>query len=487
MYGDTDGTTAIELLRRIRAREMSPTEILESTLASIERRNPSLNAFVHIGYEDARRQAAAVERRLLSRGDDTRALDGVPTAIKDLYNFYPGWPSTFGGIPALAKFHGAAKSNYPDRMEADGAVVVGATNSSLMGFRGTCDNPLFGPTRNPFDLERNSGGSSGGSAAAVSDGIIPVAGATDGGGSIRIPAAWCGVFGFQPSFGRVPILMQPNVFGATAPFVYEGPVSRTVSDAALVMTAIAGRHPADPFSLPDAVDWNAATQRQIKGKVIGLTMDYGVFAVDPRIAAGVASAAKAFEEQGAAVVPIDVTLPASQTQLSDLWCRMISAGSAATINQFKAAGFDLMPELPTQLKHWVDQANSMTLAQLHADQVTRSRIFETLQRLLSQVDYIVAPTTGALAVPNACDGDTLGPNHINGQQVNPLIGWCLTYLTNFTGHPAASVPAGLIDGLPFGMHIIGRMHADADVIAASARFEEARPWMGTYDARVRRD
>ena len=134
-----------------------------------------------------------------------------------------------------------------------------------MGFRGTCDNYLFGPTRNPFDLARNSGGSSGGSAAAVADGLLPLAEGTDGGGSIRIPASWCGVYGYKASFGRVPFLAGPNAFGGTVPFLFEGPITRTVEDAALALTALAGYHPRDPYSLDEEVDFTAATRRGDQG------------------------------------------------------------------------------------------------------------------------------------------------------------------------------------------------------------------------------
>src|SRR5690606_9108883 len=144
-----------------------------------------------------------------------------------LFDSRPGWPTTFGGIPALKDFMPDYSSTYPSRMEAQDAILIGKTNSPVLGFCGATDNPLFGATGNPFDVTRNSGGSSGGSAAAVADGIVTVAGATDGGGSIRIPASWSGTAGFQPSAGRVPMVMRPNAFGAAAPFLYEGAVARS--------------------------------------------------------------------------------------------------------------------------------------------------------------------------------------------------------------------------------------------------------------------
>lgn len=180
-------------------------------------------------------------------GDEVGPLHGVPTAMKDLFDFKPGWPTTFGGVRAFENFVADFYCAWAERMEAAGAIIMGKTNSPVMGFRGTCDNYMFGPTRNPFDLSRNSGGSSGGSAAAVADGLLPIAEGTDGGGSVRIPASWCGVYGFKQSYGRVPYTGRPNAFGSIFPFIFEGIISRTVEDAALGLNALSGYDPRDPF------------------------------------------------------------------------------------------------------------------------------------------------------------------------------------------------------------------------------------------------
>lgn len=474
------GVSAVEIARRVRAGDVSPGEVLDSTLAAIGQLNSQLNAFVHVGEEDARRTAETTAGSVAS-GAAVGALAGVPTAMKDLYNMYPGWPSTFGGIPALRDFIPNFATTYPRRMEAAGATVVGATNSPVMGFRGTCDNELFGPTHNPFDLTRNSGGSSGGSAAAVAAGIVPIAGGTDGGGSLRIPAAWSGVFGYQASWGRIPLVIRPNAFAVVAPFAYEGPITRTVADAALAMNALAGFDSADPFSIQGTVDWSAALDSSIEGKRIGYTRDFGVFAVDSRIAAGVEEALSAFEEQGAILVPLDIDLPFDQAELSALWCRMICNGNVGTINGFESLGFSIRDQLPAQLQEWMRVAEALPVAAAHADQIMRTTIYDMLEGALADVDLIASPTVGALPVPNANDGNTVGPSEIEGIAVDPLIGWCLTYFTNFSGHPAASLPAGLIEGLPFGLQLIGRRYDDFSLMAASARFEEARPWSWIYD------
>lgn len=474
--------TAMEIASAVRSRQVSAVELLDRTIARIEERDPSLGAFVHRGFDDARARARAIDDRI-SAGEDVGLLAGVPTAQKDLFNFYPGWPSTFGGLAPLKQFALDVKTTFPARMEAAGAIVVGATNSPVLGFRGTCDNPLFGPTRNPFDLRRNSGGSSGGSAAAVADGLLPVAGATDGGGSIRIPASWCGVYGFQPSFGRVPLVMRPNGFGAVMPFIYEGPVTRTVADAALTMTALAGPDPADPFSVPDDVDWPAALHRPVRQLRIGFTPNLG-FPVEPAVSEAVTKAVRAFESAGMMVEPIDVALPCAHGELADLWSRMMAGGMTAVFDGFQAQGLDMLVDfpdsVPSELVHWMNVARRQTTGELLRDQMLRTQVYDLLQGLLARYDLIVCPTTACLPVPNATDGNTKGPESIAGQPINPLIGFCLTTFTNFSGNPAASLPAGLVDGLPVGLQVIGRRRADADVLAASAAFEAAQPWIGQY-------
>lgn len=481
---DLSYSTAANLAGRIRRRELSPVEVIEATIERIERRNPSLGALVYLGFEDARAAARAAEREL-EGGADVGLLHGVPAAIKDLFDFKPGWPVTLGGIPALRDHRIDVHCVFAERVERAGAILVGKGNSPVLGFRGTCDNPLFGPTRNPFDTDKNSGGSSGGCAAAVADGLVPFAEGTDGGGSIRIPSSWCGVFGYKASFGRVPFVARPNAFGATDPFLFEGPITRTVEDAALVMDALAGHDARDPYAIDEGADFSAALGTSIEGWRIGYTANYDVFPVDRRVAAVVDEAVGAFERAGAHVEPFELGIHHDQRELSDLWLRMITPLNVAAFDVLERNyGIDVPgdhpDELPPQVHTWLERDAAVTTVDRARDQITRSEIYDAFHAAFERFDLIVGPTLSALPVDNRDDGNTAGPTEVEGVAVDELIGWCPTYLVNFIGNPAASVPAGLADGLPVGMQVIGRRYADADVLVASAAFERVRPWQDTY-------
>jgi amidase len=483
MSDELSYTTATDLAARIRRRELSPVEVMDAVLARIEKRNPSLNALVFTDADGARQQAREAETALMS-GAPLGPLHGVPTATKDLFDFKPGWPATFGGVRALKDFSVPTRCTYAERMEAAGAILVGKTNAPVMGFRGTCDNYLFGPTRNPFDLSKNSGGSSGGSAAAVADGLLPLAEGTDGGGSIRIPAAWCNLYGFKASFGRVPQIARPNAFGSLNPFLFEMALTRTVDDAALALDVLAGYDDRDPFSLDDPRTFAGATRESIQGKRIAYTPDFGIYPVDQRVAAVVADAVRAFEEAGAVVEEVGFKIPYDQRELSDLWSRLIIPLNIEGLEGLSAQGIGLLTEhredFPPEYLHWIDEGYKLTAQDVLRDQRMRTQVYDEIQRVMRSYDLLVSPTLACLPVDNADDGNTMGPRSIEGVEVDPLIGWCLTYLQNFTGHPAASIPAGHVDGLPVGMHIAGRRYGDADVLAASAAFERLRPWRDHY-------
>jgi amidase/aspartyl-tRNA(Asn)/glutamyl-tRNA(Gln) amidotransferase subunit A len=475
--------SATELALKIRTRALSPVDVVDACISRIEQRNPSLNAFVFMGFDDARQRARAAEQALMS-GADLGPLHGVPTAMKDLFDFKPGWKSTFGGIRALKDLVIDAYCVYAERIERAGAILLGKTNSPVMGFCGCADNPLFGPTSTPFRIGKNSGGSSGGSAAAVADGLVPFAEGTDGGGSIRIPAAWCGVFGYKASFGRVPFINRPNAFSGVSPYLFEGPIARTVEDAALAMHALAGDDWRDPFALSDRVDFLGATRRSIRGMKIAFTPDWDIFPVESAVAETVANAVQAFREAGAHVEQVKIGITRSQQELSDLWCRLIILLSNIAFEDFKAGGLDIRndhaDDLPPGVHHWLNVGDKLSATQRMRDLAMQTEVYDAINGTLQTYDLIVSPTLACMPVDNRTDGNTVGPSLINGEPIDERIGWCMTYLINYSGNPAASIPAGLVDGLPVGMQITGRRNADADVFAAAAAFERLRPWFDTY-------
>ena len=479
----TSYASAAELAGRIRRRELSPVELMTSTIERIEKRNPSLNAFVFTDFEQAMDRARAAEAAVTS-GATLGPLHGVPTAMKDLFDFKPGWPSTFGGIRALRNQVIDAYCPFAERMERAGAIIVGKTNSPIMGLRGIADNYLFGPTHNPFDLSRNPGGSSGGSAAAVADGLVPIAEGTDAGGSIRIPAAWCNVYGYRASYGRVAYTGRPNAFASLNPYVFEGTLTRTVQDAAIGLQILAGPDPRDPFSLTSTPDFGAALSQSLKGRKVAYSPDMDVFPIESAVAVVVGEAVRGFVDAGATVETVKVGIKRSQKELSDLWNRMIMPLNISGLEGLKAGGIDLMKDhpddLPPEYRHWIQIGYGLSAMDVWNDMVMRTEVYDAIESVLQRYDLLVSPTLACLPVKNATDGNTLGPKQINGEEVDPLIGWCLTYLTNFSGHPSASIPAGLAGGLPVGMHIVGRREADVDVLAASASFERVRPWADSY-------
>ncbi len=475
-------TSTNELADLIRSGAVSPVEAVECAIERIEERNPSINAVIFKGYDDARGAASKAEAAV-GRGDDLGVLHGVPTLMKDLFDFKPGWPSTFGGIPALKDLVIDAYCVWAERVEAAGGIIVGKTNSPVMGFRGVTDNPLFGATGNPFDATRNPGGSSGGSAAAVADGLVPFAEGTDGGGSTRIPSAWCGTYGYKASFGRVPQVMRPNAWAATQPTIAEGPITRNVADAARVMTVLTGYDPRDPYSLRDSVDYVGALDRSIEGMRIAYSPDLDVFPIDPRVASTVLEAVKAYEECGAIVEEVKLGLTIDQLELAHLWCRMIMPLNIVGLNGFKANGLDLMAgdDLPPVYREWVEACRDMGFADIDRDNVMRTQVFDAIQGVFANYDMLITPTLSTMPPLNETNGDTMGPSVVNGVEIDPSIGFCLTYVTNFSHHPSASIPAGLVEGLPVGMQLIGPSGCDESVFAASAAYERVRPWVDTYD------
>lgn len=279
--------------------------------------------------------------------------------------------------------------------------------------------------------------------------------------------------------------MRPNAFGGMGPFLYEGTITRTVEDATIGMTALTGYDSRDPLSLNNRVGYLGALKKSIKGWKIAYSPDFEVYPVDEKVKQVVKNAVKLFEDAGAYVEEVRFGIKRDQKELSDLWCRMIMGASIGTFEAFKKQGLDLLrdyrDDLPEEFIYWLEKAYNMKTIDMFNDQIIRTEIFDSIQNIFNDYDLIITPTLACLPVDNANDGVTKGPSKINGMEVGPLIGWCLTYFTNFTGHPSASIPAGLADHLPVGMQIIGKRLADEDVFTASSIFEQLNPWKNIYD------
>ena len=475
--------SGVELGREVSEGHITPTEVMDFFAERIEKRNPGINAFVYTKFDDARAEAKKLEARM-ARGEDVGPLAGVPVGLKDFLPSKKGWTNSHGGVKSLIRVDEADSVFYDSAVRA-GAIAVGKTNAPAFAFRGTCDNKLYGPTRNPYNTEYNSGGSSGGSAAAVADGLVPISEGSDGGGSIRIPSAWCSCFGFKASVGTIPSVCRPDGWMATHPYCFNGAITRTVLDSAVMMNYMAYHDPRDPLSLDRGKrDFTELMKKPIKGLKIAFTADFDIFTVDPEVAGIVEAAAHRLEEAGAIVEQVHFGFKHSQNDFANLWCRSICIDTAIDMELWKKEGFDLVrdhrDELPEEFIYWNEEALRSSIMDYRYFNELRTEILDEQENIFEKYDIIISPVTICPPVKNASDGNTRGPEMMNGQRIEPLIGFCETFFENFAGNPAASVPAGITaTGLPVGMQIIGKKFLDEDVFAAAHAFEEISPW--NYD------
>ena len=478
MSSDPCLASAIELAREIRAGERSPVDIVEAHLERIEERDGAVNAFVTVTAEEARAAAEKAERAV-EAGESLGPLHGVPVAIKDLEDV-AGTRTTSGSL-LFEDNVSEATEPFAERLLDAGAIVVGKTNTPEFGLGCTTNNRVAGETHTPFDTSRNAGGSSGGAGAALAAGMAPLAQGSDTGGSIRTPASFCGVYGLKPTFGRVPRVSRPDAFEAHTPFSHVGPMARTVEDAALMLDVMAGPDPDDPFSLPETDDdYLGATERGIEGLDVAYSPDLGTYPVEPEVAEVVADAADAFEECGATVEEVDVDLGCEQSEVLEAFytfarVRWQSLFDALERQGFDPRGADRDRLRPVVVETILDEPEPTTREYKRADR-TRTRVYDGLQDVFEEHDLLVSPTLAVLPFP---DGEE--PTEVDGVEVDRLRGWVLTQPYNMSGHPAASAPAGFVDGLPVGMQVAGRRYDEETVLAASAAFERERPWHDAYE------
>jgi len=482
MQSDTDTlcyASATELAERIRNGDLSPVAVVDALLDQIETHDGSINAFVHVLAADARAAARDAEKAV-ENDEDLGPLHGVPVAIKDLDTPVEGVPSTCGSVP-LADAVAQEDATIVTRLRDAGAIVLGTTNTPEFGHKGTTDNPLHGTTVTPFDADRISGGSSGGSAAAVAAGMVPIASGSDAGGSIRIPSSACGTFGLMPTYGLIPFDSRPDALESHTPFTCHGPITRTVADAAVALDVMAGWHPRDPLSVADyETDYLGATDRGIDDRTVGYTPDLGVFPVADRVRTAFEDAVDVFETAGATVRPLEVDHGFTHEELHDGWEKGFLLLMASLPDKVeRETGIDLVAdhreELTPEFLEYIEAGAELTIDEFKRADMVRTAFFDAVQDCLEEVDLLATPTLGVLPF----DAGKLGPTAVGDREVDPLFGWQLTWPFNLTGHPVASFPADLVDGLPVGLQVVGQRFDDETVLAASAAFERERPW-GEY-------
>jgi amidase len=462
-----------DLVEQIRTGEVSPVDVVETYLSRIEARDEAVNAYVTV-IEQRARKAAQEAERAVKTDEELGPLHGVPIALKDIRYLKEGVPHSFGS-KLIGDLGYAAERTTTDvqRLEDAGAIVLGKTNVPEFGHKGATDNEYVGATATPFDLDYNAGGSSGGSAAAVAAGMTSVATGSDSGGSIRVPAAACGVFAHKPSFGLVPVDSRPNAFGLKPLHSVQGPLTRTVEDAALLMEVLVGQHPSDPSSIPHpGIDFRGAVERSVNDLRVGYSPDLDVFPVEDEIEAVVSDAVGALADAGATVEEVTFDHGYSINELVDVIETTLSTSFVGLNETLKQSfGLDLQDypdQVSESLLDLLEIGDSKTVHDVAATGIPRTELFDAVQTLLADYDLLVTPTLATRGLELHTDRGT---------------DWelALTWPFNWTGHPVASVPAGLTDdGLPVGMQIVGQRYADADVFAASAAVERERPWIDTY-------
>ena len=453
--------SAVDLARRIRLKEVSPVEVTEAVLGRIEALDPRLNAFCLVAADQARAKARDAEVAVM-KGEPLGPLHGVPFSVKDIL-FTRGLRTT-GGSRLFADLVPEHDALAVGRLRAAGGVMLGKTTTSEIGHKAVTESPLFGVTRNPWDVSRTPGGSSGGAAAAVASGLGPLALGTDGGGSIRIPASFCGLVGFKPSFGRVP---DYPTFPGWEHFSHTGPLARTVRDAAAALDVIAGGDDRDPVSIPAAEgSYLEACERDVRGLHVAWSADLGYARVDPVVQALCENAAAEFETLGCHV---EVVNPG--------WDSFEEAYSTVIAAQMHAAYGERIAELPGEVDptfaKFVERGAGVGARDYLVARARMREFWQDVLAFLARFDLLITPTVAVLPFP----ADGKPPREINDERVS-VLGWMpFTYPFNITGQPAASVPAGFTaENLPVGVQIVGQRHADATVLAACAAYEAACPW-----------
>ncbi len=464
--------TADELAQLYRTGELSPVEVVEASLQRIAEVDDVVNSMVTVTADLARAQAQSAADRFRC-GDELPALFGIPVTVKDLVDT-AGVRTTYGSVQFANHVPGTDALAW-ERLKASGAILIGKTTTPEFGLLGVTESRLTGTTSTPWAAGHASGGSSGGAAAGVAAGIVPLAWGSDGGGSIRVPSALCGVVGIKPTVGRIPHADN------TDPDTTEGPIGRTVLDAAIMLDVTAGRHIRDRYSIPSTGEVFADSARRdgdLAGWRIAATANPQHGPIDPDVAAAFEAALRVLQDLGASVEFIEMDLPDPHEFFLAYW----GAEFAAAAAEMTEAGQDVWPSI----LHVAEQARSLRPLQVSdALRAERTRIYNAYVAAFDRFDVLVTPTTPIPAFPHR--GDIGGLDLIAGQAIaNP--GTYLHRLTEPPSHagvPAISVPCGLTPaGLPVGLQVIAPQFEDGRAIYAAARYEQSTVWHTLHPNRL---
>jgi len=451
-------TSALDLLSAIKTKAVSPVEVMQDCIQRMQALEPTLNCFVTTTPEMALRAARQAERAVMA-GEALGALHGIPISVKDLIAV-GGIKQTFGSR-TQASHVAAADAPSVERIKAAGACIIGKTTTTEFGCKGGGPSPLTGITRNPWDVSKTPGGSSLGAASSVAAGLTPFALGTDGGGSVRLPSSFCGLFGIKAQFGRVPVFPA----SATPTLAHVGPLARTVRDAALLLGVISGHDRRDPFSVAGTPpNYLAACDVPVKGMRIAWSPTLGFAKPDPEVVAACLATVEALQTLGCEVVLWDDLTGADPI---DLWMAEFYAGVGTRL---KAAMRDSKDQLDPAVARMLEPALHQTLESYYTKVFNRYDFRERVRARFESVDLLLTPTTPvpAFGAEQDCP-DGFGDN---------IISWMsYTYPFNLTGQPAASVPAGFTAaGLPIGLQMVAKINGETDIFRAAAACELARPW-----------
>ena len=448
--------TATELVEQYRQRKLSPVEVTKAILARIEKLNPRFNAFNFLAPEETLQQAKESEKRWHD-GQAKGLLDGVPVSIKDIL-LTKGWPTLRGSKTVDPKGPWDDDAPVTARLREHGAVLLGKTTTPEFGWKGVTDSPLTGITRNPWNEKMTPGGSSGGAAAALASGMGPLAVGTDGGGSIRIPCSFTGLFGIKASFGRVPA-WPLSPFGTVA---HVGPMTRSVTNAALMLNVIALPDARDWHALPyDARDWRNGLEHGVQDLRIAYSPDLGYASVDPEVAQTVREAVKVFSDLGAKV---EEKNPGFENALPIFRAHWFSGAA------FLLKSMQDKTVIDPGLQEVAAEGAKITADEILDAQMKRGALGVHMNRFHQEFDLLVTPTLAVAAFE-------VGREFPTGKGANRWTDWTpFTYPFNLTQQPAASIPCGFTKaGLPVGLQIVGAKYADGTVLRAARAFETVRP------------